>query len=56
MSEENNSTEKNPYETRDQFARLMLGAAAAFVATKLVENAYNSLVVERRNNPADPQQ
>jgi hypothetical protein len=34
---------------RDQFLKMMLGVAAGFVATKLVENAYDK-VVTRRNS------
>ena len=32
----------------DQFARMMLGAAAGFIAGKLTENAYNKFVIARR--------
>lgn len=36
--------------TRDQLAKLLLGTATAFIATKLVENAYDTLMAKRRQN------
>ena len=35
---------------RDQFAKVVLGASAAFLAGKLVENLYDKFVIARRNN------
>lgn len=37
---------------RDQFAKMMLGVAAGFIATKLVENAYDA-VSNRRKSTGD---
>lgn len=34
---------------RDQFAKMMLGVAAGFIATKLVENAYDAVMNRRRS-------
>lgn len=39
----------NPFETRDKFAKLVLGTAAGFVAAKVTENVYDVIVAWRRS-------
>lgn len=41
--------ESTEYSTRDRFAKLILGTAAGFIVSRLVENGYDALVVARRN-------
>lgn len=45
-----NGIETNPYETRDRFLRLIIGTAAGFIAGRLAENLYDSLMTRRRAN------
>lgn len=42
-------SEVNPYETRDRFARLIIGTAAGFIAGRLAENAYDVIVTKYRH-------
>ncbi len=48
--------ESKPYETRDKFAKLILGTAAGFVASKLVENLYETIVEHHRNKITEIQE
>lgn len=48
MENETVSTEK--HSNRDQFVKLVIGTAAGFIAAKVVEGAYDSLIVNRRRN------
>lgn len=43
------TSETKSHETRDQLIKLTLGTVAGFLAGKLVENAYDTLVEKRRN-------
>lgn len=46
-----------PVPARDQFAKIVLGAAASFAASKLVELGYEAFIVNRRNKAAaEPEQ
>lgn len=46
MSEEEKAMTRQ--HTRDQLAKLLLGTATAFIATKLVEATYDTLMAKRR--------
>lgn len=40
--------EVNKGKLRDEFAKLVIGTAAGFIASKLAENAYEKFVMHRR--------
>lgn len=40
----------NPYETRDKFIKLIVGTAAGFIAGRLAENLYETIVKKHRAN------
>ncbi len=42
------SLDDKNHETRDQFAKMLLGVAAGFITTKLVENLYDTVVEHHR--------
>ncbi len=44
--------DSNPHAVRDQFAKMILGHAAGFLTTKLVENCYDKIVEIRRHKTA----
>jgi hypothetical protein len=42
-----------PEAVKHQLAKMIIGTAAGFITTKLVETAYDSLVEKRRNKNAE---
>ena len=42
--------------TNHKFAKLMIGTAAAFIATHLVTKGYDAIVVAKRNKTTDTAQ
>lgn len=40
--------EVNKSKLRDEFAKLVIGTAAGFIASKLAESAYEKFVIKRR--------
>jgi len=42
------ASEVNPYEKRDQLAKMVIGTIIGFIAKELAEKAYDALVINRR--------
>lgn len=41
---------ENPHEMRDKFAKLVIGTAVGFLAQRIADNLYDSLVTRIRAN------
>lgn len=41
--------ENDPYEFRDKFAKVVVGALVGFIAERLVVKAYDAVIIARRS-------
>ena len=48
--------EVNKKNVKHELAKLLVGTAAGFIATKVAENVYEHLTSRRQNTTADPEQ